>query len=157
MRSQDSENITCNTEIKLKEKQSLFKRWKLHSVGPGDQFEWAFTGSMIQIWSRSGMCCGVYRGIGTIRVSRTQRRTMPDLKLIFFSTLLNWTSILQSLSLCSIIDLIDSCNLHDWLYGLQLYTPCILGWLYFFEINKNCITYQKYMYYIQSSLWLAPS
>ena len=38
---------------------------------------------------------------------------MPDLKLIFFSTLLNWTSILQSLSLCSIIDLIDSCNLRD--------------------------------------------
>ena len=59
------------------------------------------------------MCCGVYRGIGTIRVSRTQRRTMPDLKLIFFSTLLNWTSILHSLSLCSIIDLIDSCNLRD--------------------------------------------
>ena len=38
---------------------------------------------------------------------------MPDLKLIFFSTLLNWTSILHSLSLCSIIDLIDSCNLRD--------------------------------------------
>ena len=59
------------------------------------------------------------------------KRTMPDLKLIFFWTLLDWMSVLHSLSLCFVIDLINSCKLRDWLYGPQLYTSRILGWLYF--------------------------
>ena len=38
---------------------------------------------------------------------------MPGLKLIFFRTLLDWMSNLHSLSLSSVIDVIDSCNLCD--------------------------------------------
>ena len=70
------------------------------------------------------------------------KRTMLDLKLIFFRTLLDWMPVLHRLSLCSVINLIDSCNLHDWFYGPQLCTPCILGGLFFFWY-KNCITYLK--------------
>ena len=56
---------------------------------------------------------------------------MPNLKFIFFRTLLDWMSILHSLSLCSIIDLIDLCNLRNWLFDPQLYTPYVFRWHYF--------------------------
>ena len=56
-------------------------------------------------------------------------------------------SVIHSLYLCSVIDLIESCNLH--VYGPQLYTPCICGQLYFLisikiallikSIIKNCV------------------
>ena len=64
------------------------------------------------------------------RTFKDTKRTMLDLKLIFFRTLLDWISVLRSLSLWSINDLIDLCNLCDWLYNPQLYTSCI-GWLCF--------------------------
>jgi len=41
------------------------------------------------------------------------KRVMPDLKLIFFRTLLDWMSVLRNLSIYSSFDLIDSCNLRD--------------------------------------------
>ena len=89
------------------------------------------------------------QGRGTIRVSR-MKRTMPNLKFIFFRTLLDWTSVLPSLSLCSVIDLIDPSNLCNWLYGPLLYTlyiwvTFIFIYIYIY-INKNCITYQIYIY-----------
>ena len=56
-------------------------------------------------------------------------------------------SVIHSLYLCSVIDLIESCNLH--VHGPQLYTPCICGQLYFLisikiallikSIIKNCV------------------
>ena len=60
------------------------------------------------------------------------KRSMPDLKLIFFRTLLDWMSNLHSLSLGSIIDVIDSCNLCDWLYGPL---PMYLGGSFFILIR----------------------
>lgn len=66
--------------------------------------------------------------------------TMSELKLFFSRTLSDWMSVMHSLSLCSVIDLIESFNLHA--YGPRLYTPCICGRFYFFDINKDCITYK---------------
>ena len=40
-------------------------------------------------------------------------RTMPDLKLFFLRILLDQVSVIHSHSLCSVIDLLDSCNLHE--------------------------------------------
>ena len=38
---------------------------------------------------------------------------MPDLKLFFLRILLDQVSVIHSHSLCSVIDLLDSCNLHE--------------------------------------------
>ena len=40
-------------------------------------------------------------------------RTMLHLKLFFLGTLLVWMSVFHCQSLCSIIDLIDLCNLRE--------------------------------------------
>ena len=40
-------------------------------------------------------------------------RTMPNLKLLFFITFLDWLSVLHNRSLWFVIDLIDLCNLYD--------------------------------------------
>lgn len=71
---------------------------------------------------------------------------MSELKLFFFRSLSDWMSVIHSLSLCSVIDMIESCNLH--VYGPQLYTPYMRERLYFLisikialpikSIIKNC-------------------
>ena len=40
--------------------------------------------------------------------------SMPDLKLFFFRTLLDWLSAMRNLSLFSIVDLLDLCNFCKW-------------------------------------------
>ena len=73
--------------------------------------------------------------------------SLPDLKLLFFRTLLEWLLVWKNQSFSSILDLLDLCNLY--LIYTPLYTPCVLGCL-FFDINKSILLY-KYIYlYIYS-------
>ena len=44
-------------------------------------------------------------------------RSLLDLKLLFFRTVLDWMLVLRNHSICSVRDLIDLRNLSDWLYG----------------------------------------
>ena len=56
-------------------------------------------------------------------------RIIPDLKLYFLRTLLDWLSAGQSHTLFFVVNLIDLCNLCNWLFD-----PCILGWPFFISI-----------------------
>ena len=67
-------------------------------------------------------------------------RSILDLKLFLFRTLLDWLFALQKQSFPSFIDFLDSCNFCIW-YVDPLYTPCVLGC--FFLISIKLITYQK--------------
>ena len=42
--------------------------------------------------------------------------SMPDLKLFFFRTLLDWLSSMRNSSLFSVVDLLDLCNFCNWLF-----------------------------------------
>ena len=42
-------------------------------------------------------------------------RSIPDLKLFFFRTLLDWLSVLQNQSFSSLFIFLDSCNFYSWL------------------------------------------
>ena len=44
------------------------------------------------------------------RCFEDNERSMPNLKLFFFRTLLDWLSTLRNQSFSSILDFIDSCN-----------------------------------------------
>ena len=44
------------------------------------------------------------------------KRTITNLKLFFFKTLLDWMSIIGCHSIFSIYDLMDACNLCIWLF-----------------------------------------
>ena len=44
------------------------------------------------------------------RIFEDAQSSMPDLKLFFFRTLLDWLSAMRNLSLFSIVDLLDLCN-----------------------------------------------
>ena len=61
-------------------------------------------------------------------------RSIPDLKLFFFRTLLDCLSALRNKSFSSFLDFLDSCNfvLDCW----PLYSPYVLG-CPFFDINKT--------------------
>ena len=48
-------------------------------------------------------------------------RSMPDLKLLFFQTLLDWFSVWRNQPFSSILDLLDFCNVRFWFVH-----PCIL-------------------------------
>ena len=67
-------------------------------------------------------------------------RSIPDLKLFFFRTLLYWLFSLQKQSFPSFIDFLDSCNFSIWFVD-PLYTPCVLGCCFFILIKL--FTYQK--------------
>ena len=53
-------------------------------------------------------------------------RSIPDLKLFFFRTLLDWLFALQNKSFPSFFDFLDSCNFRIWLV-VPLFTPSVLG------------------------------
>ena len=61
-------------------------------------------------------------------------RSIPDLKLFFFKTLLDWLFALQKQSLPSFIDFLDSCNFCISFVD-PLYTPCVLGCSFFISIK----------------------
>ena len=53
-------------------------------------------------------------------------RFIPDLKLFFFRTLMDWLAALGNQSFFSFLDFLDSCNFVLELSD-PLYTPCVLG------------------------------
>ena len=55
-----------------------------------------------------------------------KERSISDLKLFFFRTLMDWLAALQNLSFLSFIDFLDACNFCSWLFD-PLYTSCVLG------------------------------
>ena len=61
---------------------------------------------------------------------------IPDLKLFFFKTLLDWLSVIGSHSIFSVFSLMDVCNLCFWLFLSLVYTSYILGWHLFWYSNK---------------------
>ena len=75
-------------------------------------------------------------------------RSMPDIKLLFFKTLLVWFSVWRNHLFSSILDLLDFCNVRYW-FVPPVY-PCVLGCLSFFY-QWNFITYQKKRYRIRFS------
>ena len=48
--------------------------------------------------------------INILRFFEDNERSMPDLKLFFFRTLLDWLSALRNQSFSSFLDFLDLCN-----------------------------------------------
>ena len=71
------------------------------------------------------------------RCFEDNKRTMQNLKLFFFRTLMDWLSALRNHSFFSILDLLDLCNFYIWLY-----TPMYSG-VSFFDINKSLLIIKK--------------
>ena len=129
-----SSNISCRTSLvegKKNAKQiqhyaELLHVWKLTNPQPPNK---TIKRNIQKKWGMQISCSKKYYqpdrpqywwGIWKERNNqcfKDTKRSMPGLKLIFFRTLLDWMSNLHSLSLSSVIDVIDSCNLCDWLYG----------------------------------------
>ena len=60
------------------------------------------------------------------RCFEDNERFIPDLKLFFFRTLLNWWAAMRNQSFFSFLDFLDSCNFVLDLFD-RLYTPYVLG------------------------------
>ena len=69
-------------------------------------------------------------------------RSIPDLKLFFFGTLMDWLAALRNQSFFSFLDFLDSCNFVLELFN-PLYTPCVLGCSFFVSINLLLIKKKK--------------
>ena len=71
------------------------------------------------------------------RCFEDKERSILDLKLFFFRTLLDWFSTLQNQSFSSFLDFLDSCN-----FCIDFLTPlcisCVLG-CPFFDINRKIL------------------
>ena len=72
------------------------------------------------------------------RCFEDSERAMPNLKLLFFRTLLDWFSVWRNHTF-SILDLLDFCNFRSWLFSL-VYALC--AWVSF-SYQWILITYQK--------------
>ena len=68
------------------------------------------------------------------RCFEDNERSIPDLKLFFFKTLLDWLVALQNQSFTSFLDFLDSWNFCTWLLTL-LHSLC--SRVSFFDINKT--------------------
>ena len=65
--------------------------------------------------------CGVSGRRENSRCFEDNECSMPDLKLLFFGTLLDWFSVWRNQHFSSILDLLDFCNVRFWYVR-----PCIL-------------------------------
>ena len=63
--------------------------------------------------------------------------SMPDLKLFFFRTLLDWLSAMRNLSLFSIVDLLDLCNFCN--DSLPKYTGFFMIYIILLLYKKNTL------------------
>ena len=73
------------------------------------------------------------------RCFEDSERAMPDLKLLFIRTLLDWFSVWRNHPF-SILDLLDFCNFRSWLF-FSVYSLC--AWVSLFYNQWILITYQK--------------
>ena len=69
-----------------------------------------------------------------------KERSISDVKLFFFRTLMDWLAALWNQSFLSFLDFLNSCNFCSCLFD-PLYTPCTRVFP-FFDINK-LFTYKK--------------
>ena len=70
------------------------------------------------------------------RCFEDKERSMPDLKLLFFRTLLDWLSVWRKQPFYSILDLLDLCNFCIW--SIHHYIlPVYLGVSFFISINLD--------------------
>ena len=69
------------------------------------------------------------------RCFEDNERSIPNLKLFFFRTLLDWLVAMLNQSFSSFLDFLDSSNFCTWIVD-PLYTLCELR-CSFFDINKN--------------------
>ena len=60
------------------------------------------------------------------RCFEDNERSISDLKLFFFRTLMDWLAALWNQSFLSFLNFLDACNFCSWLFDF-LYTPCVLG------------------------------
>ena len=80
-----------------------------------------------------------------------KKRSISDLKLFFFRTLMDWLAALWNQSFLSFLDFLDACNFCSWLFDL-LYTPCVLGCSPFL-ISINILLIKKKKKIIQMIVW----
>ena len=79
------------------------------------------------------------------------KRSVPDLNLFFFRTLLDWLSVLRNQSFSSLLVFLDSCNFYSWLLT-PVHSLCtrVSFFLYIFYINKayylskKCFTWSAF-------------
>ena len=73
------------------------------------------------------------------RCFEDKERSMPDLKLLFFRTLLDWFFVWRNHHFSSILDFLDFCNVRFWFV-----LPCgVLGCLSLFDINEFLLLIKK--------------
>ena len=77
------------------------------------------------------------------RCFEDKERPISNLKLFFFSTLMDWLTALRNQSFWSFLNILDSCNFCSWLFD-SLYTPCVLGFSPFL-ISINLLLIKKYL------------
>ena len=75
------------------------------------------------------------------RCFEDNERSMPDLKLLFFKTLLDWFAVWRNQPFSSILDLLDLCNFCIW-YVHSCILPMYLG-VFFLYINKSSLLIKK--------------
>ena len=82
--------------------------------------------------------CGVFgrKEVVASRCFEDNEHSMPDLKFLFFRTLLDWFSVWRNQPFSSILDLLDLCNFCIW-YVLPYILPVYLGVSFFLKsINQ---------------------
>ena len=77
------------------------------------------------------------------RCFEDKERSISDLKLFFFRTLMDWLAALQNQSILSFLDFLDSCNFCSWLFD-PLYTPCVQGCSIFLRSINFYLSKKKY-------------
>ena len=75
------------------------------------------------------------------RCFEDSERAIPDIKLLFFWTLLEWFSVWRNLSL-SLLDLLDFCNFRSW-FALPCILPVCEGGSFFFSIKSYYLSKKK--------------
>ena len=74
----------------------------------------------------------------TYQPYENNEHSMPDLKLLFFRTLLDWFSVWRNHHFSSFLDFLDLCNLCIWYVH-----PCVLECLSLLVINKSLLLIRK--------------
>ena len=77
--------------------------------------------------------------------------SMPDLKLLFFRTLLDWFSVWRNHQFSSILDFLDFCNVRFW-FVLPCIPPVYLGvFLFLLSMNFYYLSKKKKDWQMSSS------
>ena len=81
------------------------------------------------------------RSIHANRCFEDSERAMPDIKLLFFRTLLDWFSVWRNHSF-SLLDLLDFCNFRSW-FVLPCILPVCLGVSFLLSMKSYYLSKKK--------------